>query len=337
MPIASGIFAAVVTIASSTSMPRFRGPAFTLVDEIAFEDFEFGAGVAGRTAPLLVKGAVRHWPAWDNWAFDKLATQCEAADSGLVSRFQTGLTEQGATRPARHLAVAPYLRALGEAALTPPPAGKGLFTAERRAALATGESFFLDWSRMDFTPDRLYLQQWNMLAALPHLRADFPMRRLWPGLRKTWEYAFIGPADTLSGLHCDFPNNWFCQVRGVKEFILFTREQSSYMFPASKYDWGATLSEVDISRLDDKPQVRERFAQARGLYARVEAGDALYIPKRTWHAVVSLSPSVSIGIFGLTPFEIATGGLASELRNWLHLAHLYRWRNCTCHPARETK
>jgi hypothetical protein len=24
------------------------------------------------------------------------------------------------------------------------------------------------------------------------------------------------------------------------------------------------------------------------------------------------------------------------VRNWLHLAHLYRWRNCTCHPARAT-
>jgi lysine-specific demethylase 8 len=319
-------------------MTPFRGPAFTLADEIRFEDFEFGAGVAARSTPLLVKGAVRHWPAWDNWAFDTLAARCDEAQSkesaGIVSRFQTGLTEQGSTRPARHLAVAPYLRELGVAAQTPPPPDKGLFTPARRAALAKDETFYLDWSRMDFTPDRLYLQQWDMLGALPDLRGDFPMRRLWPGLRKTWEYAFIGPADTLSGLHCDFPNNWFCQVRGVKEFILFTREQTPNLSVARKYDWGATLSEVDIARLDQQPDVRDRFANARGLYARVEAGDALYIPKRTWHAVVSLAPSISIGIFGLTPFEIATGGLASEVRNWLHLAHLYRWRNCTCHPAR---
>ena len=94
---------------------------------------------------------------------------------------------------------------------------RALLSVDRRSRLSPGETFRLDWSRMDFTPDRVYLQQWDMLARLPQFRHDFPMRLLWPGLRKTWEYAFIGPADTLSGLHCDFPNNWFCQVRGANQ------------------------------------------------------------------------------------------------------------------------
>ncbi len=326
-------------------MPPFRGPAFTLVDEIPFAQFEFEAGVAARTTPLLVKGAVRHWPAWENWGFDKLAALCDANAStaaesaGVVSRFQTGLTEQGATRPARHLPVAPYLRELDAAANISPPPGKGLLSVERRAQLKKDETFYLDWSRMDFTPDRLYLQQWNMLAALPALRDDFPVRRLWPGLRKTWEYAFIGPADTLTGLHFDFPNNWFCQVRGTKEFVLFTNDQTPHLSVSRKYDWGATLSDVDITRLGEhaSPQsaqataIRERFAQAKGLYARVEAGDALFIPRRTWHAVVSLTPSISLGIFGLTPGEIIGRGTFAEVRHLLHCARLYRWGDCTCH------
>lgn len=321
---------------SLPDMSAFRGPEFTLVEEIPFEAFEFGAGVAARTTPLLVKGAVRHWPAWDNWTFEKLAARCDAADAahqGIVSRFQTGLTEQGATRPARHLAVAPYLRELGRAALQAPPPDKGLLSLARRECLAAGEVFFLDWSRMDFTPDRLYLQQWDMLASLPELRRDFPMRRLWPGLRKTWEYAFIGPADTLSGMHWDFPNNWFCQVRGTKEFVLFARDQSAHLSESRKYDWGARLSDVDIARLGESPAIRERFARARGVYARVEAGDALFIPRQTWHAVVSLTPSISLGIFGLTPLEVVSGGVVSTVKNLLHRAHLYRWGNCTCHPA----
>ena len=142
---------------------------------------------------------------------------------------------------------------------------------------------------------------------------------------------FIGPANTLSGLHFDFPNNWFCQVRGTKEFILFQNDQSPHLSVARKYDWGATLSGVDVARLDEQPAVRDRFAQAHGFYARVEAGDALYIPRRTWHGVVSLTPSVSIGIFGLTPPEIIIGGGKATLLDWLHHAHLYRWGNCTCH------
>ncbi len=53
-----------------------RGSAFRLVDECAFEAFEFAAGIAARTTPLLFKGAVRHWAAWENWSFDKLADLC---------------------------------------------------------------------------------------------------------------------------------------------------------------------------------------------------------------------------------------------------------------------
>jgi lysine-specific demethylase 8 len=312
----------------------FSGPEFSFAEECAAEEFRFDATVAARRTPLLVKGAVCDWPAWERWDFDRLAALCEAQGDGVSASFQTALTEQGRTRPRQEQDVAPYLRELGRLARIPPPADKGLLPESRRAMLAPGETFRLDWSRMDYEPVRTYLQQWDLLQNLPALRADIPFHTLWPGLRKTWEYAFIGPADTLSGLHCDFPNNWFCQVRGVKEFVLFGQDQRAHLSVARKYDWGATLSEVDISRLRAPSPVRERFAQARGLYARVEAGDALYIPKGTWHAVVALAPSISIGVFGLTPLEIATGGLASEVRNLMHRARLYRWRDCTCHPAR---
>ena len=61
-----------------------RGPVFRLVDECAFEAFEFGAGIAARTTPLLVKGAVRHWPAWENWSFDKLAALCDSRVAEVV-------------------------------------------------------------------------------------------------------------------------------------------------------------------------------------------------------------------------------------------------------------
>ncbi|MBX3585242.1 MAG: cupin-like domain-containing protein [Ramlibacter sp.] len=315
-------------------MTQPTGPTFQRIEEVPFAAFEQGGHIAGRRTPLLVKGAVRHWPAWDRWSFDHLADLCEDRPEPITARFQTGLTEQGATRQARHLPVAPYLRELGRQAVAQGGNGATLAPYPPSTTEVPGQRFTLDWSRMNFTPDRLYLQQWDMLAALPALRRDFPLRRLWPGGRLTWEYVFMGPANTLSGLHFDFPNNWFCQVRGTKEFILFGPEQTPHLSVARKYDWGATLSEVDIARLDQQPAVRDRFARAHGIYARVEAGDALYIPRRTWHAVVSLTPSISIGIFGLTPFEVATGGSLATIQDGLHRARLYRWGHCTCHPAR---
>jgi lysine-specific demethylase 8 len=177
----------------------------------------------------------------------------------------------------------------------------------------------------------VYLAQWHILDEFPELRKDFDIQRIWPGWRWTWEFVFIGPADTVTGVHYDFPNNWFCQVRGTKEVIVFPPDQSRHMCKSRKYDWGATLSDIDITRLDEQPVERASLAQAQGLYARVEAGDALFIPRRNWHAVVSLEPSISLAVFGLTPWEIISGGGPSEARNLLHKLHLYRWGNCTCH------
>jgi len=185
-----------------------------------------------------------------------------------------------------------------------------------------------------FEANRVYLAQWHILDELPELRKDFDIRRLWPGWRWTWEFVFIGPAQTVTGLHYDFPNNWFCQVRGTKEVIVFPPDQRRYMCRGRKYDWGATLSDIDISRLDEQPERRATFAKANGYYARVEAGDALFIPRRNWHAVVALEPSISLAAFGLRPAEIVIGGGASTTRQLLHKLHLYRWGNCTCHKMR---
>jgi ribosomal protein L16 Arg81 hydroxylase len=94
------------------------------------------------------------------------------------------------------------------------------------------------------------------------------------------------------------------------------------------------LSRIDITRLDEQPVERAEFARTQGLYARVEAGDALYIPRGTWHAVVALAPSISLAIFGLTPWEILVGGGLETLKEILHKLRLYRWGHCVCHPAR---
>ena len=80
-------------------------------------------------------------------------------------------------------------------------------------------------------------------------------------------------------------------------------------------------------------KVMSDFAKTNGLYARCEPGDALFVPKKTWHCVVALEPSISLAVFGLTLPEILIGGGSAEARNLLHKLHLYRWGNCTCHKV----
>jgi lysine-specific demethylase 8 len=319
---------------TSSSSPVI-GPSFEFVDEVNWDELEEGGGFGRRSRPLLIKGAVRMWPAWQRWSFARLAELRRPDGSEPVTRFITGVVEQGATRPQYDGPVGPYLRDLAETsvrAASEPRDDVGLLSDRRRRTLRPGKRFHLDWSYMStFAPDRVYLSQWDILREFPALRDDFDIRRIWPGWRWTWEYVFLGPAHTVTGLHFDFPSNWFCQVHGTKEVILVTPDQSRHMCPSKKFDWGATLSAIDITRLHEQPRERARFANVRGLYARVEAGDALFIPKRTWHAVVAREPSISLAVFGLTPAEIVVEGGMAELKGLLHRLHLYRWGYCACH------
>jgi len=314
--------------------PSYQGPLFTAAEEIPWDRLVQDPS-RSFDRPLLVKGAVRAWPAGVKWTFSHLAELRRPDGREVICRFQDGLVEQGSTRPLPDLPVEPYLRELARAseAVQSPP--EGLLSESRRRDLRPGESFPLRWDFLrSLEPRRKYLADWPILEEFPALRRDFALRTLWPGLRWSWEYVFIGPAQTLTGLHRDIHNNWFCQIQGTKELILFAPEESPRMFPSKKYNLGSVLSTVDLSRIGDDPRMASEFEKARGIYVRAEPGDALYIPKNTWHAVVALSPSISLGIFGLTAWEVLTEGAWSELKHVLHRLKLYHWRNCICHEAR---
>lgn len=316
-------------------MSAYLGPEFRFVETIEWDELQARGGFKPRELPLLVKGAVKQWPAWERWTFENLAQLKRRGGGEVVTSFQNGLVEQGVTREPLMLPVAPYLRDLAARAEAYQRARRddiGLLPDRRRRELRPDERFHLDWDYMQsFVHDRAYLAQWYILNEFPQLRRDFAIRSLWSGLRLTWEYVFIGPEHTVTGIHYDFPNNWLCQPRGTKEFLLFPPENDPHMSRSLKYDWGATLSDINISELPKQPEIAARFAQAKGLYARVEAGDALFVPKRTWHAVVSLEPSISLAVFGLTIPELLIEGGASEFRSLRHKLRLYRWGNCTCH------
>src|SRR5947208_320354 len=97
-------------------MTSLVGPSFQRIEEIAWEDLTRKGGFGPRTRPLLVKGAVRAWPAWERWSFESLSELRRPDGKDVVFRFQNGLVEQGVTRPPLDLPVAPYIRRLAEAA-----------------------------------------------------------------------------------------------------------------------------------------------------------------------------------------------------------------------------
>ena len=93
-------------------MKNYRGPSFEFVETIAWDELDRAGGFGSRTRRSLVKGAVRAWPAWERWSFDKLADLRKPDGSEVVFRFQNGLVEQGVTRPPLDLKINPYIREL---------------------------------------------------------------------------------------------------------------------------------------------------------------------------------------------------------------------------------
>lgn len=324
-----------MSICAAPSSP-YQGPSFRKVEQIEWEAFERSGELLGsRARPLLIKGAIRRWPATDRWTFEQLAELRRSDGAEVLTRFQIGIAEQGESRRDVIRPITPYLLSLARAQREAFAAGHdqlGLLTAQQHAQLSPTESFRLDWSYMRSLPrDQPYISVWHILKEFPQLWQDVPVKSLWKGLHWDWGYTFLGPGKSVTGFHFDYPTNLFCQISGTKEFLLLPPDQNAYMAPSNKYDWGGKMSQVDITRLDEQPQIAATFADASGLYARVESGDALFVPRRTWHAVVSSVPSVSLAVFGMTPWQLIADGVPSVALAGLHAIGLYGRGNCTCH------
>jgi len=170
-----------------SGLKDYRGPTFRLVREIDWVELVRTRRFGARNEPLLVKGAVKAWPAWERWSFEELSRLRRPDGSEVVFRFQNGLVEQGVTRPPLDLAISPYIRDLGEAAARESREEGGLLPIDRYRGLDLGWTFHLDLSHIEtFKPDRVYLAQWNILSDFPKLRKDFAISTLWPGWRHTW-------------------------------------------------------------------------------------------------------------------------------------------------------
>ena len=109
---------------------------------------------------------------------------------------------------------------------------------------------------------------------------------------------WIGAAGTLARLHRDLPDNLHAVVSGRKRFTLVAPQQSALLYPNAIFDAFPNGCHVDI----ENPDV-VRFPKVRGVetfFAELEAGDAIYVPRRWWHHVRTQEISVSINFWWAT-------------------------------------
>lgn len=133
--------------------------------------------------------------------------------------------------------------------------------------------------------------------ALPPYLGNLELRELnslchWPaafdkiGPPRYW----LGPAGTVTPLHCDYDDNLFAQIWGSKRIFLAPPHHDEFLYPREA---NAVLFG---SPFDPEAPDYARFPLARQatlIEVLVEAGDLLYVPAGWYHQVRALTFSLS--------------------------------------------
>jgi hypothetical protein len=163
-----------------------------------------------------------------------------------------------------------------------------------------------DYINTAFAPDRA-MQDMSLLAyldlvdqaqgGLPPYLGNLELRALnrlchWPtwfdkmGPPRFW----LGPAGTVTPLHCDYDDNLFAQVWGSKRIFLAPPHHDAYLYPKEA---NAILSG---SPFDPEAPDFERYPLARQaslVACTVAPGEMLYVPAGWYHQVRALTFSLS--------------------------------------------
>jgi hypothetical protein len=215
--------------------------------------------------PVHIKRALEECSALSRWDLDYLRKQSGRRLVALKKWRPSGITT--VQRP-----LSDYLASLE------------CYEAQLRAGEATDQRppYLHDVPLTSILPDAN-----SDLEAFPY--AYFPA---WYG-SEWWKFAqlFLGPTHSFTPLHfdCLLTHNLFFQIRGIKKFILISRDQLKFCYP---HNW--RWSKVDAEQPDYEKY--PLYRRANPIEVIVEPGDALYIPPGTFHYVRSLDCALSFNI-----------------------------------------
>jgi hypothetical protein len=180
-----------------------------------------------------------------------------------------------------------------------------------------------DYIGTAFAPDRA-MQDMSLLAyldlaaadtdGLPPYLGNLELRELnrlchWPnyfdkmGPPRFW----LGPAGTVTPLHCDYDDNVFAQIWGTKRIFLAPPHHDEFLYPreANPILFGSPF-DPEAPDFDRFPLAR----QAATVEVIVHPGDMLYVPAGWYHQVRALTFSLSSNRWArAVPFALRSGQL----------------------------
>jgi hypothetical protein len=145
--------------------------------------------------------------------------------------------------------------------------------------------------------NRCYIDQVSV-SRYAGAERDFTFDALRPPEVK--DVVFWMGANTRSGMHYDYVDNFFAQVHGTKDVILAAPQEARNLHVFSDCH---TKSQVapqhpDVARFP-------RFRNATLLETKLEPGDVLYLPKGWWHYFASSDSSISLSCWHGQPLTPA--------------------------------
>ena len=258
--------------------------------------------------PLLVRNGVSHWPAFKKWK--DLAYLEDTVGKNEPVVLQTGVQEQ------RNI---PFVETTFHAFVEWLKGHPGLEDVREYQQL-TGLLYYI-------------AEEFDFLERKPKLYEDLNNLTDFDQLSKNmvggnkfgnFETAFwMGGAGARTGWHYDYDYsfNVLCHLKGEKRVYLASPTESKHLYPSTdRFDPGAILSSVNFWEPDNSTYPLYRNIQVEEV--NVRPGDAFFIPAGYWHAVESLSTSISVSVRMMPKYLWAINGV-DRLLETLHYLNLY--------------
>lgn len=273
-------------------------------------------GPAGGT-PIIITGAIDHWPARERWT--DLETLCQTAGPDRLVPIEIGSQYTDEEWTQKLVTIREFIQEYVIGPSTLP-------------SVHDTDSDSKDDSNSEDKPKSRvgYLAQHDLFDQIPRLRRDIDIPdycMIEPREQKGYIppddvllNAWFGPRGTVSPMHTDPYHNLLAQVVGHKYVRLYAPSESAklYAFGAggSSEDAGQEVKQEqeqkeeqehdqetmlgNTSQVDvEHPDLLRHplFAQAEYVETILGPGDVLYIPLEWWHYIRSLSTSFSVSFW----------------------------------------
>lgn len=285
--------------------------------EISMSAFEAKVSDASALTPVIIEGALQHWPALDErpWSNPSYLLEQTLGGRRLVPvEVGRSYTDEGWGQK-----IITFRQFMDTYIFEADNGGRRTGEPVQKGYLAQHDLFAQVPSlRADISiPDYCYCTP----APSPHLKHTKPTAKLEEPLLNAW----FGPAGTVSPLHTDPYHNILAQVVGYKYVRLYAPEYTRKLYPRSIDENGVDMSNTSQVDLDEAlsvfgetpywkvdegleqdvlEQVRKDFEEEFPLFhsalyteAILAPGECLYLPIGWWHYIRSLTPSFSVSFW----------------------------------------